>query len=188
MEIRLETQDREQQIEELLKETQEKQKETAAEEQAGEEPEGKKTILSTQLGDITKAEGFEAVVNPSNPTLSANGKGVNGSIHGAAGPELLAACQKIGGCEVGEAVLTEGYLLPYKKVIHAVGPLYRDGEGDDDLLKTTYRNCLEVAKDNGIRTVAFASISTGSPRRSPRTRSSFPWMVFSVFPCLCHPA
>ena len=124
--------------------------------------EAQATKIFTLRGDITKMEGFEAVVNPSNPNLLANGKGVNGVIHEAAGPELEAACMVIGKCEVGNACITEGFNLPYPYVIHAVGPLYREGVGDDEVLVKTYQNTLNLAKEKGIRTLAFASISTGS--------------------------
>lgn len=117
--------------------------------------------LSLTKGDITREE-TEAIVNAANTRL-AGGGGVDGAIHRAGGPRIMEECRKIGGCPTGSAVITTGGNLKAKYVIHAVGPIYRGGDkGEAELLASAYRKSLEIAKEKGIGSVSFPSISTGA--------------------------
>ncbi len=114
-------------------------------------------------GDITRLK-VDAIVNAANRSLLGGG-GVDGAIHRAAGPELMKECASLGGCETGAAKITNGYKLPATWVIHTVGPVWANGENDEDrLLAACYRNCLELAVKCFVRTLAFPSISTGAFR------------------------
>ncbi len=121
------------------------------------------TTLELVQGDITRQR-VDAIVNAANARL-AGGGGVDGAIHRAGGPSIMEQCREIGGCPTGAAVATGAGRLPARWVIHAVGPVWRDGtRGEDDRLRSAWRRSLELADELGARTIAFPSLSTGAYR------------------------
>ena len=117
-------------------------------------------VLTLQQGDITKIQA-EAVVNATNSAL-AGGGGVDGAIHRAAGPSIVAECRKIGGCPTGSAVATSAGNMAAKYIFHAVGPIYNGSPEDERLLRSAYQSCLDLAEKHQVQSIVFPSLSTGA--------------------------
>ncbi|HEX7735881.1 MAG TPA: O-acetyl-ADP-ribose deacetylase [Ktedonobacteraceae bacterium] len=117
-------------------------------------------VLTLQQGDITRVQA-EAIVNAANSAL-AGGGGVDGAIHAAAGPGLMAECRKLGGCPTGSAKVTSAGNLPAKYIFHAVGPIYNERPEDEQLLRSAYQTCLNLAEEHQVQSIVFPSLSTGA--------------------------
>jgi O-acetyl-ADP-ribose deacetylase (regulator of RNase III) len=120
-----------------------------------------KSRIELVKGDLTAMD-VDAIVNPANNSALLGGKGVDGAIHSAAGPDLAEECRPLGGCETGDAKITSGHRLKARHVIHTVAPLYQDGKsGEPQLLESCYRRIFELAHENGLKSIAFPSVGTG---------------------------